>query len=573
MGRRVCDRARGTLLVVGLLAGTGITGITGTVVTGTGLASTGLASTGVASRPGDAAPSISVAAGRYIVVARAGQALQAASAVRAAGGIVGRSLPNVGGFAASLPAAAHQRLAGEPAIAGLTPDTAVRFADQTFSTGTTTSNYAKSTGATQSWATGNFGSGVTVAVIDTGVAPVNDLAGRVVAGPDFSGEGDSTVDSYGHGTVIAGVIAGDGSDSASQADGGYAGMAPGAKVLSVKVAGRNGATDVSTVLAAMQWVGSHRLQYNIKVVELAWGTQSQQLPSVDPLNFAVERLWRSGIVVVAAAGNNGPTFGTVTKPGDDPLVITAGAYNDGQSELLSDDLVTLWSARGATSAGFDKPDLVAPGRYIVAPKSPGSTIDLDNPDAGVGTAYIRGSGTSQASAVVSGAVALLLSNRPLLRPDQVKYALTTATEPINSPVSVAEGQGRLWLPPTFGMWLRSAPVQQFAGTGMGSLEASRAGRHVDTVCAGDTNPTTIVGEVDGLCQPWDPAAWTAGAWTPDSWTSNSWSSNSWSSNSWSSNSWSSFLTAFWGLRTPWWHQLPGEAATAQPAGGGTPPAP
>ncbi len=560
MGRWIRHRVAGSLLVGALLTGV----VAGALAAGgagrsVGSSAVGHPVTGSSLRP-------------YVVAARTGQTQWAASAVRSLGGSVGRSLPIVGGFAARLPASAERLLAANPAVAHVATDTAVRFSDLSFNAATTASNYAKSTGATTAWDAGNLGSGVTVAVIDTGIAPVDDLAGRVIAGPDFSGEGDSTVDSYGHGTVIAGVIAGDGTASAGQAGGAYVGMAPQAKVLSVKVAGRNGATDVSTVLAAMQWIGSHRTQYNIRVVELAWGTPSDQSPSIDPLDFAVERLWHSGVVVVAAAGNDGPTGHTVTKPGDDPLIITAGAYNDFQNLNLGDDAVALWSSRGPTAAAFDKPDLVAPGRLIVSTKSPGSTIDRENADARVGAAYIRGSGTSQASAVTSGSVALLLSARTWLQPDQVKYALTSATMPINIPTSVAEGNGRLWYPGSLAAKVWTAPVQQFAGSGLGSLEGSRGGRHVETVCAGTKAPTAIIGEVDALCLPWDPDSWTSDSWTSDSWTSAAWSSDSWTSDSWTSDSWTSdswtsgFLTAFWGNRTPWWHPLPGEVASAAPAG-------
>ncbi len=566
MSRWIHRRTPGPLLAVA----------TGSLVAGSLLAGSLLAAAPAA---GSAVPStgaVNSATVAVIVTATPGEAKQAAQAVRSVGGSVGRSLAIVGGFSASLPVAARGRLAADASIARISEDTAVHFSNTAVNAATIASNYPKSTGATTAWAAGNYGGGVNVAVIDTGVAPVDDLATRLVAGPDFAGDrvGDpngSLYDDYGHGTVIAGVIAGDGTDSAGQPGGGYVGMAPQAGIVSVKVAGANGATDVSTVLAAMQWVGSHQAQYNIGVVELAWGTPSDQSPAIDPLDYAVERLWKSGIVVVAAAGNSGPALGTVTKPGDDPLIITAGAYNDFQNLSTGDDAVTQWSSRGLTSAGFAKPDIVAPGRYIVAPKSPGSTIDQDNPDASVGSDYIRGSGTSQASAVVAGSVALLLNARPWLQPDQVKYALMAATLPINTPASLAEGNGRLSVPGSLAQRIGNAPAQLFAGSGLGSLEASRGGRHVNTVCTGTAQPTTIIGEMDGMCLPWDPAAWVSGAWTArawnsNSWSSNSWSSNSWSSNSWSSNSWSSFLTAFWGKRTPWWHPLPGEAASPRPIG-------
>ncbi len=506
-----------------------------------------------------------------VVQASPGHVHDAGLAVRQAGGRVGRQLPIVDGFAARLPASALRRLAGDATIRQITPDSAVHFSNFSFASGTVASNYPKSTGATSAWKSDNLGAGVTVALIDTGVARVDDLEGRIIAGPDFSGEKDSTADSYGHGTVMAGIIAGDGTDSASQTDGGYVGMAPRANVLSVKVAGRNGATDVSTVLAALQWVGSHQSKYHIRAVNIAWGTTSHQSPSVDPLNYAVERLWHSGVVVVAAAGNDGPSGGTITKPGDDPLVLTAGAYKDRLNTLLSDDSMAGWSSRGPTAAGYAKPDLVAPGRTLIATRSPGSTVDIDNPAARVGSAYIRGSGTSQATAVVSGSVALLLGDRADLGPDQVKYAVTSAAMPMPAVSRTAQGHGRVWVPGALTSLADLAPTQGFTGSGLGSLEDSRGGRHIDTVCPGDTTVTTIAGEQDALCQPWQADQWTADSWSADSWSADSWSSDSWSADSWSADSWSAdswsnaeFLTAFWGERTPWWRPLPGEVAAARP---------
>ncbi|MDP9239142.1 MAG: S8 family serine peptidase [Actinomycetota bacterium] len=503
-----------------------------------------------------------------IVRARPGHRHQAALAVRSAGGTLGRDLTIVDGFAARLPASAARRLGTDRSIAAITPNRAVRFSSLTSAAvgPLIASNYPTSTGASSVWGKTNSGGEVTVALIDTGVRQVDDLAGRVMAGPDFSAEGDSRTDSYGHGTVMAGIIAGDGTDSAGDLAGAYIGMAPRATVLSVKVAGRNGATDVSTVLAAMQWVGSHAAANHIRAVNISWGTTSDQSPTLDPLNYAVERLWSAGVVVIAAAGNAGPAAGTITKPGDDPMVITAGAYDDRLDAGLTNDLIPAWSSRGPTAAGLVKPDLVAPGRTIVATRSPGSYVDTTFPEARIGSAYIRGSGTSQATAVVTGAVALMFAYRPWLTPDQVKYALTATAQPIAYISPTVQGQGRLWLPTALGLRVRSAPDQHSSATGLGSIEQSRGDRHVETICAGNTTVTRIEGEQDALCLPWNPQQWTTSdAWTSDAWTSDAWTADSWTADSWTADSWTSdFLTAFWGVRTPWWHRVPGEAAEVAP---------
>jgi len=522
-----------------------------------------------------------------IVQAHSGHWQEAAAAVRAAGGQLGRGLPIVEGFAARLPASAVRRLAADPAIRRITPDSHVGFSMAAAPPSTAAagdapiaSSYPRSTGATAAWAGGNRGDGVTVAVIDTGISPVPDLAGRLLAGPDFSGERNSLRDSYGHGTVMAGIIAGDGTSSSDGPTGAYVGMAPGARVLSVKVAGRDGATDVSTVLAAMQWVASYQSVHHIKVVNLAWGTTSDQSPSVDPLNYAVQRLWRAGIVTVAAAGNDGPASNTIAKPGDDPAIITAGAYDDRQNTALTDDVVTAWSARGPTAAGSAKPDVIAPGRTLIATRAPGSRVEIDNAQAHVGSNYIRGSGTSQASAVVAGSVALLLGHRGGLSPDQIKHAITSSAVPING--ATAGGHGRISVPGMLQATVDSAPKAPLTGSGLGSLEASRGGRHVETQCAGDIVPTRISGEMDVLCRPWHGGSWTGAPWTVaswghhtwsgESWTRASWTRASWTGDSWTGGSWTGdtwtgtgMLTAFWGSQTLWWQRLPGETAATRAA--------
>jgi len=496
---------------------------------------------------------------RVVLRAAPGRVADAQAAVRAAGGRVGRPLPLVDGFTALISPSGVRSVAADPAVRAISADRIVRLATGSFSADTTRSNYPKSSGAVAAWSRGVLGDGVGVALIDTGVAAVADLAGRVDAGPDFSAEGDSRRDSYGHGTVMAGVIAGDGA-AAGEEDTAYVGMAPHARVISVKVAGRNGVTDVSTVLAAMQWVASFRDMYGIRVVNLSWGTESTQSPGVDPLDYAVERLWRAGLVVVAAAGNAGPEDGKITKPADDPVVISAGAYADRGNTDPADDEVTLWSSRGPTPEGVVKPDLVAPGRRLIAVRSPGSYIEEAYPSAHVDRAYIRGSGTSQAAAVVSGAAALLLAARPDLRPDQVKHALRASAAPLAAVPATAQGAGRLAVGDALDVDVSAAPVQETVGTGRGSLDASRGGRYVTTVCPGDETATPIIGEQDVRCRPWLSHAWTSDSWTSDSWSSDSWSSDSWSSDSWSSDSWSSdgFLSAYWGYRTRPDRQLPGE---------------
>ena len=435
-----------------------------------------------------------------------------------------------------------------------------------------------------------------------------DFAGRLIQGPDLSGEG-SSVDRYGHGTVMAGVIGGSGADSAARAGGSYTGVAPKSTLISVKTAGRNGVVDVSTILQAMHWVAAYKDQYDIRVLNLSWGTSSKQHHTLDPLNYAVQRLWEMGIVVVVAAGNNGPQSGTVTKPGDDPMVITVGSFDDKQNTETADDVISSWSSRGPSAAGLRKPDVLAPGRTLIATRSFGSYVEQTYPKAHIGPSYIKGSGTSEAAAVVSGLAALLLQANPSLSPDQVKRALMSTASPIAGASADNQGAGRVNLSAA----LATAPsteAQSPTATGLGSLEASRGGVNVQTDCNRDGVDELIKGEMDVRCEPWQPSMWTASswdgsawigdvwtesdwapvqwdgrawtggtwggrAWTGRAWTGSAWADSAWNGRAWTGAEWTGagwtegkwtsaeyeegeFLTAFWGPKAPRWAKLPGE---------------
>jgi serine protease AprX len=305
-------------------------------------------------------------------------------------------------------------------------------------------------------------------------------------------------------------------------------------------------------------------------------------------------VWRKGIVVVAAAGNSGPKDGTINKPADDPMVISVGAYDDRLDTLLANDRVADWSSRGPTVDGIAKPDVVAPGRTLVSTVDPRSLVAQQNADSLVAPGYIVGSGSSQAAAVTSGAAALLLSQRPSLTPDQVKAALRSTAVKIGDTPGTAQGRGRvavdaaLQAPP-------SSSVQTGKATGLGSLELSRGGVHMQTTCPGSTEPRAITGEIDALCRPWNGVTWTgvtwtgvtwtgvtwtgdtwtADTWTADTWTGDSWTGDTWTGVTWTGDTWTgdtwtgdtwtgdSWMSAFWGDKTPSWRPLPGEKAKAK----------
>jgi hypothetical protein len=240
-----------------------------------------------------------------VIVSAQGGVQAATDAVRGLGGTVESPLHIVDGVEARVPAHRLPELAGTPGITAVTKDRQASFEELSYDATTTASNFAKSTQATAAWSQGNLGAGVGIAVLDTGISPMKDFEGRLVHGPDLSGEG-TIIDSYGHGTVMAGAAGGSGADSVGSNRGLNSGVAPKSTLVAVKVAGRNGVADVSTILQGMHWVSAYKQQFNIRVMNLSWGTTSTQDPRVDPLNYAVQRLWQQGIVVVVAAGNSGP---------------------------------------------------------------------------------------------------------------------------------------------------------------------------------------------------------------------------------------------------------------------------
>ena len=420
-------------------------------------------------------------------------------------------------------------------------------------------NATKSYGAHDAWGkTGPTGAkvtgkGVDVAVIDTGVAPVAGLnaVGKVVNGPDLSFESQLSatrhLDGYGHGTHMAGIIAGrDAQVSAGNEndDDYFVGMAPDARIVNVKVATADGGADVSQVIAAIDWVVQHRKDagMNIRVINLSYGTHSTQPYTVDPLAYAVENAWRKGIVVVAAAGNDG-AGNQLTMPAADPYAIAVGAVDHLGSNSLSDDAIASFTNSGTTAR---RADLLAPGKSVVSLRVPGSYSDRGHPEGLVtgdgARRFFRGSGTSQATAMVSGAVALLLQQRPNLTPDQVKHLLKATADRVSGS-DPAQGAGVLDIKGAFEAATPSAAKAKQAwpaATGTGTLEASRGDSHV-------VDPSTgamLTGEVDALGNPWDARSWRDAtslekAWTGGTWNGRTWSGSDWSGTSWTARSWRS----------------------------------
>ncbi|HJR18975.1 MAG TPA: S8 family peptidase [Actinomycetota bacterium] len=494
-----------------------------------------------------------------IVRARPGAVREAVRAVTLAGGAVTKDLPIVNGFAATVPASEISGLARVAGVYTLTLDRKVAVSEGG-NPPSPDSVYRKVVKADTVNNAGYKGQGITVAVVDTGITEVADLNGRIVDvnnGGLFGGtspcknfSGESTCnDTYGHGTFIAGIIAGNGAASGGE----WKGVAPQAKLLSVKIAGSTGAADVSTLLAALQWIVSYRSTYNIKVVNLSLGTNGTQSYRTDPLNYAVQKVWDSGVVVVVSAGNLGPEPGTISKPGDDPWVITVGATDDQGTNGIGDDTVPNFSAHGPTAAdGVAKPDVAAPGGHIVSLRAPGSEIDTRFPNY-IDGAYRKGSGTSMSAAVVSGTAALMIQRNPSWTPNRVKYALvnTARQSASNDPMAVGSGVVDAY-EAAFDAPSGTANAGLDRSSGLGSLDLSRGTVRVQ---ADDVPPTLISGLLTLQLLLFDPVSYIGLPWTPLTWSLSQWNGAAWYGAAWYGAAW--YGAAWYGAA---WYGQPDGAA-------------
>jgi serine protease AprX len=383
---------------------------------------------------------------------------------------------------------------------------------------------------------GATGSGVTIAMIDTGVVDVPGLRNsNVVIGPDFSFEDANpdlrARDTNGHGTHLAGIVVGtDAGWAAGDTErrlGRQIGIAPDARLLSVKAGAANGATDVTQVIAAVNWVVAQHTSgvQDVDVLLLAYSAGGDLPFSMDPLVLAVERAWLSGITVVVAAGNEGQEAWKLTSPARAPFVIAVGA-----SELTSE----AESTSTFTNTGLMRAvDIHAPGQSIISLRNPGSYSDQYNLAGRVGDDLVRATGTSQAAAVVAGGAALLLEQRPHLTPDEVKATLKAGADSGRRMV----GWEMLYLRIDQTLDAKTASEEQYyrSVTGEGSLDDLRGDAVVEIDGIG------LQGEQDVFGVDHSSSQWTQDSWTGHTWSGHSWSADTWSGHSWSGHSWSDYL--------------------------------
>jgi len=417
-----------------------------------------------------------------------------------------RTLNLVNGIAVSVPAKWLAKLQQVPGLI-ITPDALVRV--QSVSS---TQLWPYTTGNSSLWA-GDLAlynaKTPAIAIVDSGVQQRSDFGSRIRASVNLSTlPGNTSLDDErGHGTFVAGIAAG--------AAGDLAGADPAAPIVSVKVMDQNGQAKTSDVINACQWILDNKAQYNIRVANFSLHSSYSTNFYRDPLDRAVEKLWFGGVVVVAAAGNYGSASGpsgVLYSPGNDPFVITVGAVDLNGTVSSYDDTVPSWSAYGYTRDGFYKPEVSAPGRYMVGPVAPGSTLTTLKPGNMVGTDRMQLSGTSFSAPVVSGTVAELLARHPDWTPDQVKGVLMRTARKV---------------------WTNRKAA------GVGELTATRAAFSSVTPNANAGLDRFLTSDPSGGNSPvFDAMSWASAASASMSWSDMSWADQSWSDMSWADQSWS-----------------------------------
>ncbi len=469
----------------------------------TAFALTGALAAALAVSPMGGTPSPAAEQVTYVIRTAPGAAAAVAAAAEQSGAAVERALLAVDAVIVKATAAEAASLGRAEGVAAVTPDAPLRPRLYDASTDPTSlMNVQQAVGVRSAWRNGATGLGVDVAVIDSGVNRVRGLDGynKVVYGPDFTPENavstTANVDGYGHGTHMAGIIAGqDPGDPVTNTNKqAFYGVAPMARIVSVKVADAQGNTTIAAVMSGLDWTLMNRTTSgrNIQVALLAFGTDSTQHYTVDPLAHAAEKLWHAGLTVVVSAGNDGTTLGRLDNPARDPFVIAVGASDTKGTTSTRDDVVAPFSSRGD---GTRNPDLVAPGRGIQSLRVPGSYVDVNYGSTGtLSDRYFRGSGTSQAAAFVAGAAAALNHARGWA-PEQIKTALMASATSLTAQSIQAQGRGEINLINALGIHPIDTPRNFARSTGTGSLDAA--------------------GDVDVAGKAWKGKAWKSDAWAWD----------------------------------------------------------
>jgi serine protease AprX len=364
--------------------------------------------------------------------------------------------------------------------------------------------------APRAWTQSN-GDGITVAVMDTGIADHPDLRGKVRARVDFVHDGSTLADPGGHGTFIAGVIA---------ANGGMKGVAPEASLVSLRVLDANGNGSLANVVKAFDWVLQRGRSTKVDVLNLSWGAPQATSYHKDILSALVEAAWFSGVTVVAATGNEGPAAGSVTAPASDPFVVSVGSFNDKGTASALDDVFSSFTGRGPTLDGFAKPDTLAPGEHVASLRAAGVTyLGADGSPIGSPTdLYIHMTGTSASAAFVSGVAALVAAAHGRYTPTKIKGAIVASARPILGSAAGAVDAS-------------SALVKTPASVNVG-LTPSRL--LLTLLTSGHQL------KVHGVT--WEGVTWDGVTWESVSWESISWETVSWETVTWEGVTWEDIVS-------------------------------
>jgi len=380
------------------------------------------------------------------------------------------------------------------------------------------------------------GAGQDIAVVDSGVNAVAGLTGRVIQGADFTGTGSN--DGYGHGTFVASLAAGNGR-AADGSQTGIQGVAPSARIISVKVADDRGRSTVGQVVAGLSWVVSHRAQYSIDVVNLSLSESQASSYLTDPLDALVEAAWFSGVTVVASSGNDGSAV--TSAPGNDPFAITVGSVADRNTMNQNDDAVSSFSNGGTTGDGFAKPEITTFGEHVQAALPEGSALAAAQTVTGLPRGYGQLSGTSMSTGVAAGAVALIQAAHPDWTPGRVKGALiqsrtsgTTEMRPWAANWVFRPADATANLRPSLA--LAVAYAQQVKNTRTYANVVWSDVVWSDVVWSDVVWSDVVWSDVAGAIKTaatWSDATWSNATWSDATWSDAVWSDATWSNAVWS----------------------------------------
>jgi serine protease AprX len=447
--------------------------------------------------------------------------------VSRSGGRVEQDYRSINGFSATVNATEADRLNHDSRVQRVNFNAPIRWEGSAVDSSNLQNRYNVLSRIPTAWANGLDGNEVQVAVIDSGVWPHDDLiqksprvpgniGNRLLVAYTNSGATDA-LDHVGHGTHVAGIIGGNGYDSNGQ----YIGVAPNALLVGVKIANDLGSANEGDVITGLEWVlAANQHNMHIRVVNLSLSSTVAQSYNQSALDAEVEKVWASGVVVVAASGNNpnGVNGPVNYAPGNDPYVITVGSIDDNYQTSLAASQMASWALYGATQDGINKPDVVADGSHVVSLLAPGSTLTTTHPLNIVGTSYFKMGGTSMAAPQVSGLVALMLQANPSLTNGQVKRLLKRHAVAFSTTAYTS------WLGTPGGY------------ADQGAIGQAASDDNTANTYSASYNPT--------LNQIAAGGAWWSGVnWTNVSWNNVSWNNVSWNSSAWANVSWNGVGTS------------------------------